>query len=65
MWDGEKKHIAAFDKLITQHDVRLSENVGITCIGGQCQGEGAWTDPTGFADMKAECLKQLVPRHLF
>ncbi|GAA5973700.1 hypothetical protein JCM11641_005086 [Rhodosporidiobolus odoratus] len=22
MWDGEKKHIAAFDKLITQHDVR-------------------------------------------
>ncbi|GAA5842857.1 hypothetical protein JCM3766R1_005685 [Sporobolomyces carnicolor] len=22
MWDGEKKHIAAFDKLITQHEVR-------------------------------------------
>ncbi|POY70748.1 hypothetical protein BMF94_6158 [Rhodotorula taiwanensis] len=22
MWDGEKKHIATFDKLITQHDVR-------------------------------------------
>ncbi|BGO97231.1 COQ7 protein [Rhodotorula toruloides ATCC 204091] len=22
MWDGEKKHIAAFDKLITQHNVR-------------------------------------------
>ncbi|BGP45373.1 ubiquinone biosynthesis monooxygenase Coq7 [Rhodotorula kratochvilovae] len=22
MWDGEKKHIAAFDKLVTQHDVR-------------------------------------------
>ncbi|GAA5870945.1 hypothetical protein JCM16303_001640 [Sporobolomyces ruberrimus] len=22
MWDGEKKHIAAFDKLVTQHDIR-------------------------------------------
>lgn len=22
MWDGEKKHIAAFDKLVTQHGVR-------------------------------------------
>ncbi|GAA5830925.1 hypothetical protein JCM11251_005080 [Rhodosporidiobolus azoricus] len=22
MWDGEKKHIAAFDKLITQHEIR-------------------------------------------
>lgn len=22
MWDGEKKHIAAFDKLVTQHEVR-------------------------------------------
>ncbi|GAA5911946.1 hypothetical protein JCM5296_000354 [Sporobolomyces johnsonii] len=22
MWDGEKKHIAAFDKLITQHEAR-------------------------------------------
>ena len=47
----------------TQHDARLSDNVGITCIGGQCHGEGAWTDPTGFAEMKAETLKQLVPRH--
>jgi ubiquinone biosynthesis monooxygenase Coq7 len=22
MWDGEKKHIAAFDKLVTQHEIR-------------------------------------------
>lgn len=22
MWDGEKKHIAAFDKIVTQHQVR-------------------------------------------
>ena len=37
--------------------------VGVNCIGGTCQGEGAWTDPAGERAMIDRTLSLLVPRH--
>jgi ubiquinone biosynthesis monooxygenase Coq7 len=40
MWDGEKKHIAAFDKLVTQHEVRPTLLYPIWKVAGFALGAG-------------------------
>jgi 3-demethoxyubiquinol 3-hydroxylase len=40
MWDGEKKHIAVFDKLITQHDVRPTALYPLWKVAGFALGAG-------------------------
>lgn len=40
MWDGEKKHIAAFDKLVTQHNVRPTALYPIWKVAGFALGAG-------------------------
>ncbi|KAM0749413.1 COQ7 protein [Meredithblackwellia eburnea MCA 4105] len=40
MWDGEKKHIAAFDKLIHQHEVRPTALYPLWKVAGFALGAG-------------------------
>lgn len=40
MWDGEKKHIAVFDKLVTQHDVRPTALYPLWKVAGFALGAG-------------------------
>lgn len=63
MWDGEKKHIATFDKLITQHDVRPTALYPIWKAAGFALGAGTALMGKRAAMACTEAVETVIGEH--
>ena len=43
---------------------QVTSSKSVSCIGGECVGEGTWRDPAGFAQMVDDITSSCVPNHL-
>lgn len=63
MWDGEKKHIAAFDKLVTQHGVRPTLLYPLWKVAGFALGAGTAMLGTRAAMACTEAVETVIGEH--
>ncbi|KAM0792897.1 hypothetical protein ACM66B_002658 [Microbotryomycetes sp. NB124-2] len=63
MWDGEKKHIATFDKLITQHDIRPTALYPFWKAAGWALGAGTALMGKRAAMACTEAVETVIGEH--
>ncbi|KAK4049378.1 ubiquinone biosynthesis monooxygenase Coq7 [Microbotryomycetes sp. JL201] len=63
MWDGEKKHIATFDKLITQHDIRPTALYPMWKVAGWALGAGTAMMGKRAAMACTEAIETVIGEH--
>ncbi|KAI5475345.1 ubiquinone biosynthesis monooxygenase COQ7 [Pseudohyphozyma bogoriensis] len=63
MWDGEKKHIAVFDKLLTEHNVRPTALYPLWRVMGLALGAGTAMLGTRAAMACTEAVETVIGEH--
>ena len=63
MWDGEKKHIATFDKLVTQHGVRPTFLYPVWKAAGFALGAGTALMGKRAAMACTEAVETIIGEH--
>lgn len=63
MWDGEKKHIAAFDKIVSQHGVRPTLLYPIWKAAGFALGAGTALMGKRSAMACTEAVETIIGEH--
>lgn len=63
MWDGEKKHIATFDKIVTQHNVRPTFLYPVWKAAGFVLGAGTAMMGKRAAMACTEAVETIIGQH--